>query len=259
MWQPTLPDYGAAILPDWGEMRTFMATYDDLQLEAPHTYSTEPESPMYKEAKFVHDLTDNAKKSPKGDDYWIGQFWSDDFNTLTFTPAGRWTAITTQVLSNEKWNLVESAIVYAKVAMAVSDAAVGSWGNKYKYNTMRPVDYIRAHMDADWNTLLKPDIYEKFYTPQTPSYPSEHAAYAAAACGVLTDFFGAQYKLIDNCHKGRLEFRSDPRTFYNFKEMANEDTYSRYAAGVHFPVDGKAGLELGNKIATTINKFPVKK
>jgi len=259
LWKPTFPDFGAAILPNWGNMRTFVASHDDLQLPAPPAYSTDPGSVMYKEAKYVHDLTESARADKDGEDYWIGQFWSDDFSTLTFTPAGRWTAIATQIMQIEKVNMVDAAVVYAKVSIALSDAAIGSWENKYKYNTERPVDYIRTNIDPNWNTILIPDQTKKCYTPQSPSYPSEHAAYAAAAAGVLNNIFGTQYKLVDNCHKGRLEFRSDPRTFYSFNQIADEVAYSRSAAGVHYPSDAQAGLSLGKKIAATVNNIVVEK
>ena len=114
-------------------------------------------------------------------------------------------------------------------------------------------------MDPSWNTILTPDQLGVFYTPQHPSYPSEHASFAAAAAGVLADIFGNQYKITDRCHEGRLDFRSDPRTFYKFTDMAEENAFSRIPLGVHYENDGKAGLELGYKIAVKVNQIHFKK
>ncbi len=258
-WQPTYPDYSPAVLPHWGNLRVFAATLSDFDIPTPFEYSTDDQSAMFQQSKYVHDLTESIRNNPQTDNYWIAEFWSDDFAYLTFTPAGRWTAIATQVIKNENSNLADAAMIYAKVSMALCDAGIGSWNNKYKYNVMRPVDYIRSNMDPEWNTIMTPYVKGKYYTPATPSYPSEHAAFGAATAGVLASIFGDQYKITDRCHEGRLEFRSEPRTFYSFGEMANEVAYSRLPLGVHFEEDATAGLSLGYKIAARVNQWQFKK
>ncbi|WP_152971068.1 phosphatase PAP2 family protein, partial [Rhizobium ecuadorense] len=62
-------------------------------------------------------------------------------------------------------------------------------------------------------------------TPRSPAYPSEHAAAAAAAATVLAYFF--------------------PDEASSFQAMAEEAAQSRVLAGVQFPSDSSAGLELG--------------
>jgi hypothetical protein len=74
--------------------------------------------------------------------------------------AGRWDAIATQIIIQENLSLAEAATLYAKVSLALSDAAVGCWNNKFKYNVERPVDYIRANIESDWNTMMKPGTGE---------------------------------------------------------------------------------------------------
>lgn len=259
MWKPTFPDYAAPVLPHWGNIRVFSAEVSDFEIPAPMEYSTESTSTMFKQSKYVHDLTEAIRNKPQEENYWIAEFWSDDFSNITFTPAGRWTAIAMQVINNENSNLADAAMIYAKVSIALCDAGIGCWKNKYKYNVMRPVDYIRSNMDAGWNTILSPDITNNYYTPAAPSYPSEHATFGAATAGVLASIFGNQYKLTDRCHEGRLEFRSDPRTFYSFSDIAEEAAYSRLPLGVHYESDATAGLTLGNKIAARVNKMQFKK
>ena len=68
--------------------------------------------------------------------------------------------------------------------------------------------------------------------PNSPSYPSEHAAAAQAAASVLA------YLL--------------PGEAQTFQAMADEAGGSRVQAGVQFPSDYYAGAELGRKVAQQV-------
>ena len=65
--------------------------------------------------------------------------------------------------------------VLAYMAMAMSDATIVAWDAKYTYKRSRP---------SDFDPRLNPVVA----VPDSPSYPSEHAAVAAAAAGVLGYF-----------------------------------------------------------------------
>jgi hypothetical protein len=66
---------------------------------------------------------------------------------------------------------------------------------------------------------------------------------------IFEHFFGQQYEFTDLCHFGRGEFNGYPRTFYSWKELAEEDAYSRIPLGVHIRQDCSEGLRLGNLMA----------
>src|ERR1700754_5183037 len=103
--------------------------------------------------------------------------------------------------------------------MAMYDATIAAWESKYFYNRPRP-----SEVDATLPTALP--------TPRSPSYPSEHAAAAGAAATVLSYFF--------------------PDETSSFKAMAEEAAQSRVLAGVQFPSDSSAGLELGRRVAEQV-------
>lgn len=258
-WQPTLPDFSPAVLPDWAGVRTFASSKEDFSISEPMSYDTDASSFMYKQMNYIRKKVNYIKANPDNEGYWIAQFWSDDFSPLTFTPAGRWDAIATQIIIQENLSLAEAATLYAKVSLALSDAAVGCWNNKFKYNVERPVDYIRANIESDWNTMMKPGLEDTYHSPATPAYPSEHATYGAAVATVLTSIFGDQYKFTDRCHEGRTEFKGEPRTFYRFEDVANECGYSRIQIGVCSQQDVDAGLQLGNQVGRKINSLQFEK
>jgi hypothetical protein len=261
LWQPTYPDYSAALLPHWGEVRTFAATDDD-SVPAPLAYSEDPNSELYVQAKEVMVKVNKIKAgNPEyPEDEWIADFWSDDCPTKTFTPAARWIAITNQLIEEKGARLDLAVFAYAKVGMGLNDAGVRCWHEKYRYNVLRPIDYIRQVMAGQegWNSIMCPTS-GNFLTPNFPAYPSGHATFGGVAAEILTDLFGFNYAMTDRCHEGRVEFLSTPRSYKNFYEMAQENAYSRLPIGVHYKMDAEAGVELGYQIGRKINNLPWKK
>lgn len=255
-WQPTYPNYGAALLPHWGDVRTFAARPDD-KCEDHLPFSTDEHSEFYVQAKETENKINLIRQGKNYEDKWIAQFWSDDCPALTFTPAGRWVAIANQALDQTSADLEKSIIVHAKLGMALCDAGIRCWGEKYRFNLLRPVDYIRNELgNTEWNSIMCPDGAGQYFTPQFPTYPSGHGTFGAAASEILTDEFGHEFQITDNCHKDRFEFIGTPRTFNSFYEMAAENAYSRIPIGVHFRMDAEAALDLGFKVGRRVNALP---
>jgi membrane-associated phospholipid phosphatase len=109
--------------------------------------------------------------------------------------------------------------VYTYVALAMYDATIAAWESKYAYNRQRP-----SERDHKLPTALP--------VPNSPSYPSEHAAAAQAAATVLAYFI--------------------PGEAQSFQTMAEQAGWSRVLAGVQYPSDYYAGLELGRKVAEQV-------
>lgn len=255
-WQPTYPDFSPALLPRWGEVRTFVAGDDDVCSD-PLPFSEAPTSAIAKQANEVYHLVDSLKQDFLPEYRWIAEFWSDDCPILTFTPAGRWIAVTNQVVVLESASLGKALETYARVGMALADGGIRCWDEKYRHGYMRPIDYIHGVKgETEWNTIMCPDGSGNFFTPNFPAYPSGHATFGAAACEVLTDLYGENYRFTDRSHEGRTEFNGTPRTFNNFYELAEENAYSRIPLGVHFKMDSDAGLELGYGIGRKVNALP---
>ena len=137
---------------------------------------------------------------------------------------------------------------------------IAIWNSKYIYNVRRPVEYIRELIDPNWQTALNhPYTNVKGLTPEFPAYPSGHSGFGASAATILTDIFGNNYEFTDNCHRGRLEFVSIPRTFSSFTEAGLENAYSRIPLGVHYRMDCDEGIRLGNLAGTRVLALPWKK
>lgn len=259
-WEPTYPGPGKPMGPFFGKARRFAISADD-RLSLPPAayymnYSENPNSEYYAQALQVYTKNAAADYSIE----WIGEFWSDDLLNLTFSPGPRWIAIANQVIQKEGSNLATALETYAKVGMALNDAAVGCWYSKYFYNVERPDSYIHRIIDPNYKPNLdNPLTGETGFTPSFPAYPSGHSTMGAAAAEVLASVFGYAYAMTDKCHKDRTEFEGAPRSFTSFEQMAEENAWSRVLLGVHFRMDCDEGVRFGKFIGQRVHHLPWKK
>ena len=105
------------------------------------------------------------------------------------------------------------------MALAIYDATIAAWESKYFYNRRRP-----SELDHHLPTALP--------VPNSPSYPSEHAAAAQAAATVLAYFLPAEAE--------------------SFQTLAEQAGWSRVLAGLQYPSDYQAGLALGQAVAEKV-------
>jgi membrane-associated phospholipid phosphatase len=107
----------------------------------------------------------------------------------------------------------------ALLNVAIYDATIAAWHAKYTYHRPRP-------------SAISPMLTTALPTPLSPSYPCEHAVAAGAASAVLAYLF--------------------PKAAQFFAAKAHEAGRSRLLAGVQYPSDVAAGLELGRRVAQMV-------
>ena len=137
----------------------------------------------------------------------------------TAAPAYRWNEIALAA-SNRTGALTSR--VGALMNVAIYDATVAAWDSKYTYNRPRPSE-------------VDPGLVTSVPTPSSPSYPSEHAVAAGAAATVLA------YAI--------------PAEAASFEPLAEEAARSVVQAGVQFPSDVSAGLELGRAVGERVVEY----
>jgi PAP2 superfamily len=239
-WVPTaaLALQQVPLLPTWGQNRPLvLESGGACPIASTVPYSEEQNSSFYAEALEVYTTAQNLTKEQRA----IARFWSDD-PMLTSTPPGHWVGIVVQLAKEQSWSLETFAEAQARVGIAVNDAFIGCWHEKYKYNLLRPITYIRRFIDPTWEALL--------ITPPFPEYPSGHSTQSAAAATVLTAMLGEDYAFTDRTHEADgLEARS----FKSFWEAANEAAISRLYGGIHYRSGIEQGLEQGRCIGERVN------
>lgn len=130
---------------------------------------------------------------------------------------GDWIEIVNEFMERDEVPFAKRVLVRSHLAMAISNGMIASDEAKKLYASKRP-----SELDDSIQTLIP--------NPKSCSYPSSHAVEAAIAQKILTYYF--------------------PEDEARWKEIAQEEADSRIWAGVHFPIDRDAGLQLGNHLAT---------
>jgi membrane-associated phospholipid phosphatase len=130
------------------------------------------------------------------------------------SPAFRWNEIAVTEALKHGLNAQRGARIIALMDAAIYDATVATWDSKYAYNRPRP-------------SLADASLVPAVAIPASPAYPSEHAATAGAAAAVLAYAF--------------------PDDASAILAQADADGQSRVLAGVQYPSDVKAGLDLGKQ------------
>jgi membrane-associated phospholipid phosphatase len=149
------------------------------------------------------------------------------------------------VVRAEGASLAAAAEAYAKVGIAVCDAFIACWHQKYVYNLLRPVTYIQRLIDPSWTPLLT--------TPPFPEYASGHSVQSGAAFEVLTDLFGDRYAFSDHTHDAR---GLAARSFASFHHAAQEAASSRLYGGIHFPAAILNGVTQGRCVGSAVRAMP---
>jgi hypothetical protein len=235
-WVPTnlVQQQQLPLLPEWGNVRTFaMPSGAACVTPGNPPYSVEPASEFYAEAKEVYDTAKGATPEQIA----IARFWSDD-PMLSMTPPGHWVSIALQVAQAENLPLDENVDLLARMGIAMADAFIGCWHEKFQYNLLRPITYIKRVIDPKWEPILN--------TPPFPEYPSGHSVVSGAMDAVMTAFFGDNFSFEDAT--GSPDGRK-ARTFASFHAAAEEAGISRMYGGIHFRAAIVDGLEQGRCIA----------
>lgn len=137
----------------------------------------------------------------------------------TGAPVYRWNQIALEEMLDRAMPGPNAFRHLALMHVAIYDATVAAWDSKYAYSRPRP-----SEVDPALDTVI--------LNPSNPSYPSEYAVTAGAASAVLAAIF--------------------PEEAQFFEDKAQEAVHSRLLAGVEYPSDVQAGLELGRQVAELV-------
>jgi len=230
-WQPTPPDYMEATEPWWNKIRPLaLDSCSQCKPPAPYTYSSKQNSPFFKDALQVYNLSKRLTDSLKE----ITTFWDDNpfvmnhsghaaFATKKMTPGGHWLAIASIACQQSKAGEVKTAQALAATSIALLDGFISCWDEKYRSEVVRPATFINQYIDPNWQPFLQ--------TPPFPEYPSGHSVVSASAAVVLTQLFGENFNFTDS---SEMQYQGVVRSFPSFYAAANEAGLSRFYGGIHY-------------------------
>jgi hypothetical protein len=244
-WRPTPPDYMDAIEPHWNKIRTFIIDSATQFVPVPPTeFNLDKNSKFYEELMEVYDVGLNLTPEQKA----IAEFWDCNpfvthhqghvmFATKKITPGGHWIGITGIACRAADADIMRTAEAYAHTSLALFDAFVSCWDEKFRSNLVRPETVINQHIDEEWRPLLQ--------TPPFPEYTSGHSVISTAAAVTLTNLFGEPFPFVDSTE---VDYGLPTRSFNSFLEASQEAAISRLYGGIHYRPACFIGVEQGEKV-----------
>jgi len=206
---------------------------------------------------------------------FTGVFWGYDATALLCAPPRLYNMVATSVALNERpiKQVNDLAYYLALVNIAIADAGIAAWTNKFHYHFARPVTALRAinpgaavlgTLNKNWTPQGGPDtngpVTSSNFSPPFPAYPSGHATFGGALFQTMRLYFGGdfafqfvsdEYNGINKDGKGNVRPLA-VREFPSLTYAESENARSRIWNGVHWQFDGTSGIALGNQIANAV-------
>ncbi len=254
-WEPTPPAYMDGLEPHWNKIRPFVLdSATQFKPIPPPKFSMEKDSDFYKELKEVYDMSiEITAKGDNSEEIAIAQFWDcNPYVTVTrghlmfaikkITPGAHWIGICKIAAKTTNADFDKTVYAYTKTSIAIADAFISCWDEKYRSNLVRPETLINKYFNDEWQPILQ--------TPPFPEYTSGHSVASGAAAVALTYIFGDNFYFDDDTE---LPFGLPIRSFDSFNQAADEAAISRMYGGIHY----RAAIEIGIKQGRDLGKFVV--
>ena len=250
-WKPTPPDYMDGIEPHWNKIRLFVLDSATQFVPPPPTaYDPNPKSLFWKEMIEVYE----AVKAENDEYIEIAQFWDCNpyvshhkghvmFATKKITPGGHWIGIAEIACNLTDADMMKTVETYARTSIALADAFISCWDEKYRSNLVRPETVINQLLDEDWLPLLQ--------TPPFPEYTSGHSVISRSAAVTLTQLYGDNFAYLDSVE---VKYGLPARSFESFYGASDEAAVSRLYGGIHYRPAIDYGVEQGQKVGEFINE-----
>jgi PAP2 superfamily protein len=244
-YQPTPPTFGNPSIPGWRFVTPFVLKRgSQFRTEGPPSLTSDEWAEEFNETKRLGSIG-SSDRTPEQTTIAL---------CLAEPALPMWNRVARSVSAQMNTGLIENARLFALLNLAMVDATIACWDNKYTYRFWRPVTAIRA-ADTDGNdsTEADPAWTPLRPTPLHPEYPSAHASFSGAAAKVLTSFFGDHVPFstaTSTCPAGVV------RSYDSFQAMADEIGESRIYIGFHFRSAIRHGANLGRQIGHwTFHRF----
>ncbi len=243
VWQPTSSCTAAGgLFFNWQNVTPFgIRSASQFPVGPPPALTSGRYTRAYDEVKEFGSINSTARPQDRTN---IALFYNFEIPVLIFNDAAR------QITTARPRSLSENARDFALINMAISDAAVATFYNKYHYNFWRPETAIRdAGEDGNHKTTSDPNFKPLITTPCFPSYPSAHGILSNAAREMMENIYGEGPFSITlstpalpavTLHYSRLE------------EITDDISDARVYGGIHFRTDQDAGAVLGIRIGDYI-------
>lgn len=244
VWRPTPPADAAYLLPNWRLVKTWGVP--DREEIASTVMPPELFSARYnEEVDLVRRLGAASDSERSATQSLIARVWAAGDGTVT--PPGQWFQIAQQVSGSTSMPFMQESQTFARLGMAVADAAIVCWTTKFNSQRWRPYSAIQYQNLTDWTSYIT--------TPPSPAHTSGHATFSGAAATVLRLQTGKNKHTTFTVEAGPTS--PDNRTLTSLAAAAEEAAWSRVYGGIHFESDSIDGLTTGEEIGAFIATYVI--
>jgi PAP2 superfamily len=251
-WQPTPLDYAQGLEPHWNTIRPLTLTKpSQFSPKEKLVFNMDKKSVFYKtmmETYTIGKTLDTIRKA-------TALYWDDNPNVSAnighlnyfihkISPGGHWVMIAKQACEKNNTGVTKAAQVYALTTIAIFDAFISCWDEKYRTNLIRPITIINRVVDGNWTPFIQ--------TPPFPEFTSGHSVTSNAAATVLTALLGDNFEFTD---KTEIPFGNSTRTFHSFYEAALQSSTSRVYGGIHYPETARISVLQGKALGKNVVKL----
>lgn len=264
--------------PGWGLVSTFASgDVDQFDIPAPPHLTSQEYADAFNEVK---DIGSKNSSSRTADQTEIGIFWGYDGRPGLGTPPRLYNQAVRTIAELQANSPGQNARLFALINIAMADAGIAAWDDKYTHDFWRPVIAIReadpgtgptglgdgnpnTEADLNWEPLGAPlsNAIGPNFTPPFPAYASGHATFGSATFTILKLFYGTdslnytltsdEYNGITTDNQGNVR-PVRTRNYSSFSQAIQENADSRIYLGVHWRFDATAGVTQGTAIANTV-------
>ena len=207
VWMPATsgPTAGVALGPNWGSVTPWVISgpdayrSDGLQCRPDvdlNLYATQLNEVRQFGGLASTAVTPNQLRT--ADQTQIALFWAHD-RPDTFRPYGQLIDLAMDVAAQKNSTLETNSRLIASLSIAMADAVICAWKEKYDNAQPRPADLITGAFsdtdgvastvrDSQWQSLLS--SINGVQSPPFPDFLSGHSAMGGAFASVMTQFFG---------------------------------------------------------------------
>ena len=283
VWMPATsgPTAGVALGANWGSVTPWVISGPDAYRSDGLQCRPDVDLNLYatqlNEVRQLGGLASTAVTSIQrtADQTQIAYFWAYD-RPDTFRPYGQLLDIAMDVAAQKDSSLETNASLIASLSIAMADAVICAWKEKYSNVQPRPADLITGAFsdtdgmastvrDSQWQSLLS--SINGVQSPPFPDFLSGHSAMGGAFASVMTQYFGDNVVFsarsdelpgVKRSFDGRIAPGSlgdlstvalRPNSFY---EAGLEDAVSRVYGGVHIREACLDSFNVGVKVGDAV-------
>ena len=251
-WQPTPLDYAQGLEPHWNTIRPLtLSNASQFSPKEKLVFNKAKNSVFYKNMMETYNIGKGLDTIGKA----TALYWDDNPNVSKnighlnyfihkISPGGHWVMIAQQSCTEKNISVTKSSQVYALTTVAIFDAFISCWDEKYRTNLIRPITIINRSVDHNWVPYIQ--------TPPFPEFTSGHSVTSNAAATVLTALLGDNFSFTD---KTEIPFGNSTRTFNSFYEAALQSSTSRVYGGIHYPATARISVLQGKAVGKNVLKL----